>query len=232
MPRLARLAAGTTHASLLNIFNRLLEHYGPLQWWPAETPFEVCVGAILTQNTNWSNVEKAISALKQADMLTPEGVRTVDPERLAILIRPSGFFNVKSHRLKEFITWLFDRYNGSLERMFAVDWRILREELLHVRGIGPETCDSILLYAGEKPTFVVDAYTRRLFHRLGMLSERAVYDETRTLFMENLPEDEALFNEYHALIVEQCKQFCRAKPRCDGCPLASACCCLQGTPIQ
>jgi len=230
VPRLAKRAADATNAALLNVFSRLLDHYGPLRWWPAETPFEVCVGAILTQNTNWSNVEKAISALKQTDVLTPEGVHAVDTKQLAMLIRPSGFFNVKSRRLKEFINWLFDRYDGSLERMFAADWRILRVELLAVRGIGPETCDSILLYAGGKPTFVVDAYTRRLFHRLGMLSERAGYEETRALFMENLPPDAALFNEYHALIVEQCKQFCRSKPRCAGCPLASECCCLQDIP--
>lgn len=229
MPHLAR-CAGATCSALLNIFNRLLGHYGPLQWWPAETPFEVCVGAILTQNTAWSNVEKAISALKQANVLTPEGLRAVDPDQLATLIRASGFFNVKSRRLKEFITWLFDRYDGSLERMFAIDWRTLRADLLQVRGIGPETADAILLYAGNKPTFVVDAYTRRLFRRLGMLSERADYEETRALFMSNLPADTVLFNEYHALIVEQCKQFCRSRPRCNGCPLASGCCCLHAKP--
>ncbi|OHB30346.1 MAG: endonuclease [Desulfuromonadaceae bacterium GWB2_53_15] len=232
MPRLARGAAGAPRPALLNIFNRLLDHYGPLQWWPAETPFEVCVGAILTQNTNWSNVEKAISALKQADVLTPEGLRTIEPDQLAFLIRPSGFFNVKSRRLKEFIAWFFDRYDGSLERMFAIDWRDLRGELLKVRGIGPETCDSILLYAGGQPTFVVDAYTRRLFHRLGMLNERADYEETRSLFMANLPADAALYNEYHALIVEHCKRFCRSKPLCDGCPLASGCCCYLVKPKQ
>ena len=224
MPRLARSEADAPRAALLNIFSVLLDHYGPLKWWPAETPFEVCVGAILTQNTNWSNVEKAINALKKADVLTPEGLRTVEPDRLATLIRPSGYFNIKTRRLKDFIEWLFARHDGSLERMFAIDWRILRGELLAVRGIGPETCDSILLYAGGKPTFVVDAYTRRLFHRLGLLSEQADYEETRLLFMANLPADAALFNEYHALIVEQCKQFCRSKPRCDGCPLASGCC--------
>ena len=181
------------------------------------------MGAILTQNTNWGNVEKAINALKQAEFLTPEGLRALDPDQLAALIRPSGYFNVKSRRLKDFMEWLFTLHEGSLERMFAVDWRILRDELLAVRGIGRETCDSILLYAGGKPTFVVDAYTRRLFHRLGLLSERADYEETRSLFMANLPADVALFNEYHALIVEQCKLFCRSKPRCDFCPLADCC---------
>jgi len=209
---------------LMDIFQRLLNHYGPLRWWPAETPFEVCVGAILTQNTAWNNVEKAIAALKSAAILTPEGLRDVEPDRLAALIRPSGFFNVKSLRLKAFMEWLFTRHGGSLERMFAGDWRLLRDELLSVRGIGRETCDSILLYAGGKPTFVVDAYTLRLFHRLGMLPEGAGYEVIRSLFMENLPPDAGLYNEYHALIVEQCKQFCRKRPRCEGCPLAERCC--------
>ncbi|MBI2354064.1 MAG: endonuclease III domain-containing protein [Deltaproteobacteria bacterium] len=215
-----------TAKTLTDIFERLLAHYGPLQWWPAETPFEVCVGAILTQNTAWSNVERAIANLKAADCLTPEGLRDIERGQLAAFIRPAGYFNVKSRRLKEFMEWLFARYDGSLERMFSGDWRLLRQELLAVHGIGPETCDSILLYAGAKPTFVVDAYTRRLFHRLGILPERTGYEETRTLFMENLPPDAVLFNEYHALIVEHCKQFCRKRPRCGGCPLASSCCCL------
>jgi endonuclease-3 related protein len=212
----------------MDIFQRLLDHYGPLRWWPAETPFEVCVGAILTQNTAWTNVEKAISALKAAGVLTPEGLRDVEPARLAELIRPAGYFNVKSQRLKDFMQWLDAGYGGSLERMFAGEWRPLRDELLAVRGIGPETCDSILLYAGHKPTFVVDAYTRRLFHRLGLLPEQVGYEATRALFMENLPPDVGLFNEYHALIVEQCKQFCRTRPRCAGCPLAERCCCTVG----
>lgn len=217
---------------LVDIFERLLAHYGPLSWWPAETPFEVCVGAILTQNTAWSNVERAIAALKTAGCLTPAGMRDIERGQLAALIRPAGYFNVKSRRLKEFMAWLFARYNGSLERMFSGDWRLLRDELLAVHGIGPETCDSILLYAGGKPTFVVDAYTRRLFHRLGVLNEQAGYEETRTLFMENLPPDAALFNEYHALIVEHCKQCCRKRPLCGGCPLAASCCCPAARPAQ
>lgn len=212
-----------TNQQLMAIFRRLLDHYGPLRWWPAETPFEVCVGAILTQNTNWSNVEKAIAALKQADILSPQELRAIETYQLATLIRPSGCFNVKSQRLKDFTLWLFTRHDGSLERMFATDWRTLRQELLAVRGIGPETCDSILLYAGGKPTFVVDAYTRRLFHRLGMLAELADYEETRSMFMTNLSADVALFNEYHALIVEQCKQYCLSRPRCAGCPLFVCC---------
>ena len=213
----------TVGQRLHTIFVRLLDHHGPLQWWPAETPFEVCVGAILTQNTAWTNVERAIGALKSADLLSPEGLHTIETHNLAALIRPAGYYNVKSRRLKEFVSWLFVHHNGSLERMFTAEWRELREELLKVRGIGPETCDSIMLYAGHKPTFVVDAYTLRLFHRLGLLPEKAGYEQTRALFMGNLPADVPLFNEYHALIVEQCKRFCRSKPRCSGCPLARRC---------
>lgn len=209
--------------NLMEVFDRLFERYGPLHWWPAITPFEVCIGAILTQNTSWTNVEKAIAALRQADCLTPEAVRDVDTDRLALLIRPAGYFNLKSRRLKDFTDWLFCAYDGSLGQMFAGDWLPLRTELLGVRGIGPETADSILLYAGHKPTFVVDAYTRRLFHRLGLLPATAGYEETRALFMETLPHDVHLFNEYHALIVEQCKQFCRTRPACPPCPLRDIC---------
>lgn len=203
---------------LMEVFEILLKRYGALHWWPAETPIEVCVGAILTQNTNWLNVEKAIVNLKREGLLSLEALWEIDRERLADLIRPSGFFNVKSVRLKEFLGWLLERY-GSLEAMFRGDWRVLREELISVRGIGRETCDSILLYAGEKPSFVVDAYTRRLFSRLGLVQETDSYEQVRSLFMKSLPADSALFNEYHALIVEQCKRHCRKKPLCDGCPL-------------
>ncbi|HPX60948.1 MAG TPA: endonuclease III domain-containing protein [Deltaproteobacteria bacterium] len=212
-----------TRHLLLEVFERLLRHFGPLHWWPAETPFEVCVGAILTQNTAWTNVEKAIDGLKNVEVLTPEAIRDVDVQQLAVLIRPSGFFNVKSQRLKVFVNWLFARFDGSLERMFEHDWQRLREELIAVKGIGPETCDSILLYAGAKPSFVVDSYTRRLFHRLGLLPQNAGYNETRDLFMGQLPSGTELFNEYHALIVEQCKQFCRKRPICHVCPLNGLC---------
>ena len=205
-------------ARLMEVFDLLLKRYGPLHWWPAETPFEVCVGAILTQNTNWLNVEKAIENLKKGGVLSIEALWEIDRERLAELIRPSGFFNVKSDRLKEFIGWVLERH-GSLDAMFEGEWLALRDELLAVRGIGRETCDSILLYAGGKPSFVVDAYTRRLFSRLGVVGESDDYEQVRSLFMNALPPDRALFNEYHALIVEQCKRHCRKKPLCDGCPL-------------
>lgn len=220
-PATAHLTA--TGQRLRAIFLQLLEHFGPRFWWPAETPFEVCIGAILTQNTAWTNVEKAIGALKVANVLTVEGIGGIEAGRLAELIRPSGYYNVKSLRIKGFVEWLREHHNGSLDVLFNGDWGELRTELLKVPGIGPETCDAILLYAGNKPTFVVDAYTRRLFHRLGLLPAQAGYDETRHLFMEHLPGNAPLFNEYHALIVEQCKIFCRTRPLCDGCPLAPRC---------
>ncbi len=207
----------------MNIYSRMFERFGPLSWWPAETPFEVCIGAILTQNTAWTNVEKAICALKQSGMVSAEALQGCDPEQLAQLIRPAGYFNVKTRRLTDFVAWLFLHHAGSLDRMFDVSWPELRVELLRVRGIGPEIADSILLYAGNKPTFVVDAYTRRLFQRLGLLPEAAGYDDTRALFMMHLPQDAQLFNEYHAQIVEQCKKFCRKKPLCNGCPLGDIC---------
>ena len=209
---------------LMEIFQLLLDRHGPRHWWPAETPFEVCVGAILTQNTNWGNVEKAIVNLKREGLLSPDALRDVDTERLAQVIRPAGFFNVKSARLKGFVAWLAERFGGSLERMFAGDWQELRRELLAVHGIGPETGDSILLYAGHKPTFVVDAYTKRIFSRLGIIAPSASYEEVRSLFMDNLPADVLLFNEYHALIVEHAKSCCRTKPRCAGCPLCRLSC--------
>lgn len=208
---------------LIETFDTLLDGYGPRFWWPADTPFEVCVGAILTQNTNWGNVEKAIANLKGKGLLSPEGLRDVPVERLADMIRPAGCFNVKSRRLKDFIGWLFAEHGGCLEQMFCGDWRSLRDMLLTVKGIGPETCDSILLYAGHKPSFVVDAYTKRLFSRLGLIPENAAYEEVRVLFMTNLPADTKLFNEYHALIVEHCKERCRKKPLCETCPLRCRC---------
>lgn len=210
-------------ARLREIFDLLHRRYGPRHWWPAETPFEVCVGAILTQNTSWRNVEKAIANLKGAGLLAPEALRLLPVDRLAETIRPAGFFNVKARRLKAFVDWLHERYEGSLDLMFAGDWPGLRGELLQVPGIGPETCDSILLYAGGKPSFVVDAYTRRLFSGLGLVRPDIGYEELRALFMEHLPADPSLFNEYHALIIEHGKEHCRKRPRCGGCALHVLC---------
>jgi endonuclease-3 related protein len=209
---------------LMQIFDRLAAHFGPLHWWPAETPFEVVVGAILTQNTAWTNVELAIAGLKAAGVLRPEGLRELARDRLEELIRPAGFFRQKARRLQLFVAHLFARCGGDLRSLLAGPLRDVRAELLSLEGIGPETADSILLYAGEHPTFVVDAYTRRLFTRLGILHGTEGYEQIRSLFMVALPEEADLFNEYHALIVEECKTFCRKNtPLCPSCPLLSKC---------
>lgn len=205
--------------TLLKMYRKMLDSLGPQQWWPGETPFEVIIGAILTQNTNWSNVEKAIKNLKTAGKLSPAGIHELAMSELAQLIRPSGFFNVKAKRVKAFIHWLFSRHEGNLSRMFAQDLETLRGELLSVKGIGPETADSILLYAGNMPTFVVDAYTHRIFSRHGYVSEESAYDEMKSFFEENLPKDVKLFNEYHALLVNIGKRFCKPKKVCEPCPL-------------
>ena len=208
---------------LQELFDTLLAQYGPRHWWPGETPFEVCVGAILTQNTNWGNVEKAIANLKAADRLSITGIATLLPDELAALIRPAGYFNVKAARLQAFTAFVRQGYHGSLDQLFAGSWQVTRQELLAVKGIGPETADSILLYAGQKPSFVVDAYTRRIFSRLGLVDEQISYDRLRDYFMDRLPQDTARFNEYHALIVELGKQSCRPKPQCSACCLAANC---------
>jgi endonuclease-3 related protein len=208
---------------LQEIFAALLARYGPRHWWPGETPFEVCVGAILTQNTNWGNVEKAISNLKQADQLSVTGIASIAAAELAIMIRPAGYFNIKAARLKEFVTFLHQNHQGSLDRLFSNPWQQTRLELLAVKGIGPETADSILLYAGHKPSFVVDTYTRRIFSRLALVPEQIRYDELRRCFMDQLFPDPILFNEYHALIVELGKSTCRPKPRCSDCCLTDFC---------
>lgn len=206
-----------------SIFQRLLEHYGPRDWWPADSPFEVCVGAILTQNTNWGNVEKAIANLKAADRLTPSAIASLPPQELAALIRPAGYFNVKARRLQSFCSFVLEAAHGDLARLFAQDWQQLRQWLLAVNGIGPETADSILLYAANQPSFVVDAYTRRIFSRLGLVDEAIAYEPLRSFCMQQLPPDRQLYNELHALIVEHGKQHCRPRPRCEGCCLAAQC---------
>ncbi len=201
------------------MYQRMIDTLGPQQWWPGETPFEIIIGAILTQNTNWSNVEKAIKNLKTAGKLSPEGINGLDMTELAQLVRPSGFYNIKAGRVKTFINWLFSNYGGKLHKMFARDLQTLRAELLAIKGIGPETADSILLYAGNFPTFVVDAYTYRIFSRHGFFPEETTYDEMKAFFEDNLPKDVKLFNEYHALLVNIGKLFCRPKKYCEQCPL-------------
>ena len=205
---------------LLDMFGALYGRYGPQHWWPAESAFECVVGAILTQNTAWRNVEKAVANLKRAGMLSPRAIVGADEGELAALITPSGYFNQKARRLKEFARFLVERYGGSLERMAQRDGAQLREELLSITGIGPETADSILLYAVHKSEFVVDAYTMRVLRRHGLVDENASYDDAKQLFMRNLPHDAGLFNEFHALFVRVGKEHCaKRNPLCKGCPL-------------
>ena len=208
---------------LLEIYNALHSHYGPQHWWPGETPFEVMVGAVLTQNTNWGNVERALANLKDADKLLPEAIDNMPEEELAGLIRPSGYFNVKTKRLKAFVRYFIERYEGSIERMKREDCIKLRQEVLAVNGIGPETADDILLYAFERPVFVIDAYTRRLFARLGLIAGDEGYETLRHAIERALGPDVQLFNEYHALIVAQAKEVCRVRPRCGNCVLRKGC---------
>ena len=208
---------------LMTIYQLLLAHYGPRNWWPAESPFEVAVGAILTQNTNWNNVEKAIDNLKEANALSCQRICELTQQELEQLIRSSGFFRQKAERLQLFCRYLQTNYQSSLEKMLQQPLDSLREELLAQKGIGPETADSILLYAGHHPSFVVDAYTGRLFSRLGHLDGSEKYAGIRDFFMSRLAANTTLYNEYHALIVIHCKEHCRKRPSCTGCPLATAC---------
>ena len=210
--------------TLPQLCDRLAAHFGPLHWWPAQTPFEVVIGAILTQNTAWRNVEYAIANLKQAQALTPEAIANLSQLELQQLIRPAGFFRQKAERLQLFVAHLFARHDGELAPWLSAELGVVRQELLALKGIGPETADSILLYAGNRPSFVVDAYTRRLLTRLGLLQGEESYEQIRALFMNRLPHDSDLFNEYHALIVETCKQFCHKRnPLCAPCPLCRHC---------
>ena len=206
--------------TLKKSYNKLLRAFGPQHWWPGDTPFEVIVGAILTQNTAWTNVEKAIHNLKKAKLLTPGKLHDLSQDEIAKYIRPAGYFNIKAKRLKHFLNYLFDNYGGNLKKMFKKRTDALRRELLSVNGIGPETADSILLYAGDHPVFVVDAYTKRIFSRHQVVKADAEYHDIQELFMKNLPHDVKMFNEYHALIVKAGKDFCRTrKPLCSRCPL-------------
>ncbi len=205
---------------LLEIYQRLFKTYGPQHWWPGESAFEVIVGAILTQNTSWANVEKAIRSLKNKGALTPEGIRDLKRSELSQLIRSSGYYRIKADRLKAFVKCLFKDYHGNLDLMKKEEKNRLRERLLRIKGIGPETADSILLYGFGIPVFVVDAYTRRILSRHGIVSEKASYDDIQNLFMEHLPHEEQLFNEYHALLVRLGKTVCKKIPKCDICPLS------------
>lgn len=202
------------------LYHVLLQHYGPQGWWPGDSPLEIAVGAILTQNTNWQNVSLAIAHLKQAGLLTAAALHEMPEAELAAYIRPAGYYNLKARRLKNFLALLFDRYHGSLEQMAAAPWPLLRAELLTVKGIGPETADSILLYALEQPAFVVDAYTFRILSRHGLAADPCSYEELQAIFTAALPAEVALYQEYHALLVRAGKDCCRPRPRCTACPLA------------
>jgi len=204
---------------LLLIYELLESHFGDLHWWPGDSPFEIIVGAILTQNTAWRNVKIAIGSLKSKGLLSPHGILATEDDVLAALIRSAGYYNVKTRRLKSFVRYLNQEYGGNLDGMFSEDLRTLRKKLLAVKGIGEETADSILLYAGEKPIFVVDAYTRRILQRHDMLHAGDTYADIQRLFMNHLPRSVPIYNQYHALLVNAGKHFCGRTPRCDGCPL-------------
>ena len=210
--------------SLKKIYNRLYQYHGPQAWWPGDSPFEIMVGAVLTQNTAWLNVERAINNLIEADALSAEAIIAAHPKRLAGWLRPSGYFNVKAKRLKNYCHWYVQQ--GAYPALSAWSTVDLRAGLLSVNGVGPETADDILLYAFERPVFVIDAYTRRLFKRLGLIEGDEPYEELRRFFEKGLKTATAripLFNEYHALIVMHAKHFCKTRPDCAGCCLATQC---------
>ncbi len=211
--------ASSKARALLAIYKRLYKAYGPQGWWPGDSVPEIIAGAILTQNTAWTNVEKAITNLKKARLLSIDALKDIEIGRLARLIRPSGYYNIKAERLKNFVDFAAAKYRGRLEAMAGRRHEVLRNELLGVNGIGPETADSILLYAFGKPVFVIDAYTKRIFSRHGFFEPGVRYHEAQELFMGLLPKSARLFNEYHALIVRLAKDACRKKPECGRCPI-------------
>lgn len=209
------------HWSFLEVYKRLKRQHGARHWWPADSDFEVMVGAILTQNTAWTNVEKAIANLKSHRLLGAQSIANTPPEQLAKVIRPSGYFNVKARRLQAFCQWYIDTGKGLFDSSASLEE--VRHALLAVHGIGQETADDILLYALNHPVFVVDAYTRRIFSRLRLVNEHDPYDIIRLQFEKKLPKNCDLYGEYHALIVEHAKYFCRKKPVCSQCMLRSRC---------
>ncbi len=210
----------TMRERLLEIYRFLHDFFGPQHWWPGETPFEIAVGAVLTQNTNWTNVERAIANLEAAGLLDPCPLHELDLEELEKLIRPAGYFRVKARRLRNFTTWLCEQYGGDMRNLEDIKTPRLREELLAISGIGPETADSILLYALNRPVFVVDTYTARVMVRHGLIAADGLdYHQLQDLFMSNLEPDADLFNEFHALLVMVGKDYCKPRPKCQPCPL-------------
>jgi endonuclease-3 related protein len=208
---------------LLEVYDLMLARYGRQHWWPGETRFEVMVGAALTQAAAWTNVEKAIGNLRDADALSPQGIRDLPDARLAELLYPSGYYNSKARKLKALVEYLGSRFGDDFDAMSRMDGDELRGELLRVYGIGEETADDILLYAADKPAFVIDNYTRRMFSRLGLAPEKPAYRDYRSMFMDHLPADRDLLGEYHGLIVRHGKEVCRKRPLCHGCCLLEMC---------
>jgi len=210
-------------SNLALIYRKLYACFGPQFWWPAQSRFEVIVGAILTQNTSWLNVEKAIKNIKAGKYMSPKKLYNLPDKKLAKVIRPAGYYNIKARRLKNFLKVFLKYYRGSVSRMASVDVKSLREELLEINGIGPETADSVLLYALNRPVFVIDAYTRRIMNRLGFVDEAVKYNDLQACFHLLLPQDLGLYNDFHAQFVALGKDFCRPKPACSDCPLTNAC---------
>lgn len=213
------MAAARLTKHLQELYRLLFAAFGPQGWWPGETPFEVALGAILTQNTNWQNVSRVIAALKAQGCLNPLALGEMPEAELARRFRPAGYYNLKARRVKNFLAFVAERYGNSMENLAAKAWDRLRDELLQIKGIGPETADSILLYALHQPTFVVDSYTFRILNRHGLVADPCSYEELRQLCMDHLPGDVSLYQEFHALLVRLGKDFCRPQPRCAGCPL-------------
>ncbi len=210
-------------AKLTDVYKKLYKRYGPRHWWPAESRFEVMIGAILVQNTSWSNVEKAVRKLSDAGVLSPQGLREIEQDALAQLIYSSGYYNTKARKLKAFVDWLDEHFDDDIDAMMVEDPMSLRKELLAVHGIGEETADDILLYALDMPIFVVDTYTKRLLFRLGLAPEMGKYSMYQEIYTKNLRADVPLFNEYHALIVTHAANVCKKEPVCKGCCLFDIC---------
>lgn len=213
-------ASGDTATMIREMFDLLLSSYGPQHWWPAPTPTEVIIGAILTQNTAWKNVERALDNLRAADLLDFAKIHNVPDDRLAQLIRPSGTYRVKVRRIRAFVDYLMEHHDGNLESVGTGQLNDVRDRLLAIHGIGPETADAILLYAFDRPTFVVDAYTQRVLRRHFLIEGRTTYGHVQRLFHTSLAEEVEMFNEYHALIVKVAKTHCRTRATCKDCPLA------------
>jgi endonuclease-3 related protein len=207
------------NTNLLLIYENLLSKFNNQKWWPAETPFEVVIGAILTQSVSWTNVEKAIKNLKDSGILEPGKLHQKEAIEIAHLIKSTRFYNEKAKKIKNFLDFLYDEYGGNLQKMSEESQVILRKKLFTIKGLGEETVDSILLYACDKPVFVVDAYTRRIFSRYGIIKETASYGDIQTFFMDNLPEDLELYNDFHAQIVHLGKNICKTLPQCNICPI-------------